>query len=221
MDLQNALKWLEIPKIDGLDLISLKKKYRKLTLKYHPDKGGKTADFIQLQAAYNFLQDCIKYPYSHKADQESAHSQKSNSQSYSGSQTNSSNDIEFYKRQIDQLQKSNQNYQNIINLQIKAIKQFCNNLDQINSQSNRYSSNLGKLLDDELAKINKKYKSGWWKEIIGMNSMSKNDLIYYQNQLINEHNRLLSKSQNESLEANYLAYQKVVSEIVQGTNMSS
>ena len=48
--------------------------------------------------------------------------------------------------------------------------------------------------------------------------MSKNDLIYYQNQLIDEHNRLLSKSQKDSEKVSYKAYQQIVSEIVQGIN---
>ena len=101
-------------------------------------------------------------------------------------------------------------YQNIFNNQILIIKEFYNNLDQINSQSNFYNSNFSKLLDEELTKLDKKYKTSWWKKILGMKSMSKNDLIYYQNQLINEHNELLLKSQNNNLQANYKAYQNIV-----------
>lgn len=214
MDLQLAFKWFELQNIDGLDLILLKKKYRKLTLKYHPDKGGKTTDFIQLQAAYNFLQDCIKYPHLHKNRNES-HFQGSNSDS---SQTNNTSDIEFYKQQINQLQESNLQYQNLINSQIQIIKQFFSNLDKLNSQSNKYNSNLSKLLEAEMLKLENKYKSRWWKELIGFKNMSKNDLIYYQNQLINEYNSLLSKSQKDDLQANYKAYQNVVDQIVQGIN---
>jgi curved DNA-binding protein CbpA len=216
MDLQLALRWFQISSIEKLDLLSLKKKYRKLTLKYHPDKGGKTTDFVQLQAAYIFLQDCIKYPHSHKVNQENDRS--SSSTNYSTSEATNSQDIEFYKNQIDQLQKSNLNYQNLINLQIKAIQQFYNNLDQIKNQGDNYNSNLSKLLDDELAKLDKKYKSGWWKGIIGMKSMDKNDLIYYQNQLINEHNELLAKSQRDNLQANYKEYQEVLEKIVEKIN---
>jgi curved DNA-binding protein CbpA len=202
MDLQLALKWFELQRIDGLDLISLKKKYRKLTLKYHPDKGGKTKDFVDLQAAYSFLQDCIKYPNSHK----------------SNFQQGDSTNIEFYKQQIEELQKSNLRYQNIFNLQITIVNQFYKNLDRLNSQSNEYSTNLSNLLDDELAKLNKKYKAGWWKSVIGMKSMSKNDLVYYQNQLINEYNELLARSQKENVEMNHKAYRDIVDQIVQGIN---
>jgi DnaJ domain len=202
MDLQLALKWFELQKIGDLDLLSLKKKYRKLTLKYHPDKGGKTSDFVQLQAAYSFLQDCIKYPNTHQ----------------SNSQHGDSTDIEFYKQQVEELQKSNLHYQDIFNSQIANVNQFYQNLDRLNSQSNEYNSNLSKLLDDELAKLDKKYKSGWWKGMVGMKSMSKNDLVYYQNQLINEHNELLSKSQKNNQQDNYQAYRTVLDQIVQGMN---
>lgn len=206
MDLQTALHWLELANLEGVDLLILKKKYRKLTLKYHPDKGGKTEDFVSLQAAYHFLQDCIKYPHSHKT----------NSRSNNYSSNNDTKDIEFYKQQIDELSRSNKNYQSLINSQIKIIKQFYNNLDQINSHSDKYNSQLGKLLDDELAKLDKKYKSGWWKGIVGMKSIDKNDLIMYQNILIVEHNDLLSKSQKENLQANFKEYKQVVDQIVQG-----
>ena len=212
MDLQLALKWFEISSINDLDLVSLKKYYRKLTLKYHPDKGGKTKDFVNLQAAYNYLQECIKYPNSHKQNSQSK--TQSNEYGYK----NDSNDIEFYKAKIDDLQKLNTIYQNVFNNQILIIKEFYNNLEQINSQSNFYNSNLSKLLDEELTKLDKKYKTSWWKKMVGMKSMSKNDLIYCQNQLINEHNELLLKSQNDNLQANYKAYQNIVDQIVQGIN---
>jgi curved DNA-binding protein CbpA len=211
MNLQLALQWLELSTLEGVGLLTLKKKYRKLTLKYHPDKGGKTEDFVSLQAAYHFLQDCIKYPNSHKTQSDSNQS----SHSYSA---NDSKDIEFYKQQIDELTRSNENYQNLINSQIKSIKQFYSNLGRLNSQSDNYNSNLGKLLDVELAKLDKKYKSSWWKGIVGMKSMNKSDLIYYQNSLIGEHNELLAKSQKDTHKANFAEYQMVVDQIVQGIN---
>ena len=214
MDLHSALKWFEIKSLEELDLIKLKKIYRKLTLKYHPDKGGKTKDFVQLQEAYNFLQNCIKYPYSNNTNQKTY---TQNSSDYNW-QTNNASNIEFYKQQIRDLQKSNSIYQNHIGLQIKIVKQFYKNIDQINSQNNVYNSNLDKSLDDQLAKLNKKYKSGWWKPIVGMRSMDKDDFIYNQNQLIKEYNELLAKSQKDNLQMNYNAYQRVMDQIVQGIN---
>lgn len=211
MELQLALKWFELQLIDGLDLLSLKKKYRKLTIKYHPDKGGKTKDFVDLQAAYSFLQDYIKYP----------NSQQSNHQTNADSKHQSSNDfkdIKFYKNQVEELQKFNFRYQNLINLQVSIINQFYKNLDKINADTYQYNTNLSNLLDNELAKLGKKYKAGWWKSVIGMKSMSKNDLLYYQNQLINEHNELLSKSQKDNVELNHKAYRDIVDQIVQGIN---
>lgn len=220
MDLQLALQWFEIPSTSGLDLLLLKKKYRKLTLKYHPDKGGKTADFVKLQAAYNFLQECIKYPYYQKSSQTNSTSHNNNSQKSEHKYSEESKDIEFYKQQIEDLKRSNISYQNLINSQIQLIKQFYNNLDQINIQSKNYDSNLSKLLDIELAKLDKKYKSGWWKGIVGFKTMDKNDLVYYQNQLIGEYNNLLYKSQKDFSEAEHKLYQKVTQEIVKCINMA-
>jgi ribosome-binding ATPase YchF (GTP1/OBG family) len=208
MDLQFALKWFELQGIDGVDLLSLKKKYRKLTLKYHPDKGGKTKDFVQLQSAYSFLQEYIKYPNSHESGFNSNQKQS----------TNNTSDIEFYKNQVEELQKSNLRYQNLIDSQITSINNFYKNLDKTNANSREYSTNLSNFLDDELAKLDKRHKAGWWKSVIGMKTMSKNDLVYYQNQLINEHNELLAKSQKDNIELNHRASREALEQIVRGLN---
>jgi hypothetical protein len=206
MNLQIALKWFDLNNVDKLDLSILKKKYLKLTLKYHPDKGGETADFVKLQDAYHFLQDYIKYANTHRSN-----TKQKNSTDYS-------TDIQFYKQQIEELQKSNLRYQNLVDSHVLTINNFYKNLDRINADSYEYNTNLSNLLDDELAKLNKKYKASWWKGVIGMKSMSKNDLVYYQNQLINEHNELLAKSQKEKVELNHKAYRDIVDQIVQGMN---
>jgi curved DNA-binding protein CbpA len=206
MNLQIALKWFDLNNVDKLDLSILKKKYLRLTLKYHPDKGGETADFVKLQDAYHFLQDYIKYANTHKSN-----AKQKNSTDYS-------TDIQFYKQQIEELQKSNLRYQNLVDSQILTINNFYKNLDKINADSYEYNTNLSNLLDDELAKLNKKYKASWWKGVIGMKSMSKNDLVYYQNQLINEHNGLLAKSQKDNVELNHKVYRDIVDQIVQGVN---
>jgi curved DNA-binding protein CbpA len=62
MDYKEAFKILEIDpsKYEDLTLDYLKKRYRKLALKYHPDKNGNTDEsnehFKKINEAYNFLQ---------------------------------------------------------------------------------------------------------------------------------------------------------------------
>lgn len=69
MDYQKAFQILEINKSDidynNLTFDSLKKQYRKMALKHHPDKNGNTSDsnekFKQINEAYNYLKREMKY----------------------------------------------------------------------------------------------------------------------------------------------------------------
>jgi preprotein translocase subunit Sec63 len=68
MDFKNALEILEIDsKYDEVTLEFIKKRYRKLALKYHPDKNGHTEEsterFKKINEAYNYLKsdECIYF----------------------------------------------------------------------------------------------------------------------------------------------------------------
>lgn len=58
MDCNTALTILELDTqpISGLTLDMITKQYRKLALKYHPDKNGSTAHFQEINEAYTYLQ---------------------------------------------------------------------------------------------------------------------------------------------------------------------
>jgi hypothetical protein len=50
-DVLNALNVLGVS--DNLDLESIKKEYKKLAIKYHPDRGGSTQDMAKINVAYD------------------------------------------------------------------------------------------------------------------------------------------------------------------------
>lgn len=60
MDINKALKVLEIDNLSDYDSKKLKYQYRKLALKKHPDKGGKHEDFVELSQSYALLEKEIK-----------------------------------------------------------------------------------------------------------------------------------------------------------------
>lgn len=54
------MDFMELQNIDKIDEATLKKKYHKLSLKYHPDKGGSAIDFQMLQESYENLNAYIR-----------------------------------------------------------------------------------------------------------------------------------------------------------------
>ncbi len=53
MNLQLALQLLNLKA--GCSLADVKFAYRKAAMKTHPDKGGKTEEYIQIKSAYDYL----------------------------------------------------------------------------------------------------------------------------------------------------------------------
>lgn len=56
--MDNAYKTLGVPK--GASVEEVKKAYRKLASQHHPDRGGDTAKFQEIQSAYETLTDPVK-----------------------------------------------------------------------------------------------------------------------------------------------------------------
>ena len=57
MNRDNATRILNINNFDEYDYEKLKKQFKKICLKKHPDKGGSHEDFIELSTAYDFLKN--------------------------------------------------------------------------------------------------------------------------------------------------------------------
>ena len=60
MDLEKAINIMKIKDFENYDNDKLKKQWKKISLKTHPDKGGTCKDFIELGEAYTVLENELK-----------------------------------------------------------------------------------------------------------------------------------------------------------------
>ena len=60
MKVHEALNIFERKNIEGIEILELSKKYKKIALKLHPDKGGNEDEFKDLTTAYEMLKTIIE-----------------------------------------------------------------------------------------------------------------------------------------------------------------
>jgi DnaJ domain len=204
MNLKDSLQWFELVSVDELTLDVLKKGYHRLAQKYHPDRGGSSDDFIKLREAYTFLQDYLANPY--RDD---------------GEQTNSTQDLdqvlrdlERYKVAFAHSQGKIHGYESMITKQIDLISSFQTNLQNGISRGKQSEDELRVILDNELTKLKKKYDSGWWKQSLGIRSMSEQEYTEHYNALIDEYNSLRRKQDDQYIENLLALYRGLVNQII-------
>lgn len=59
-ELQHALELFEMSSIDDVTVDSLKKAFKKMALKAHPDKGGDATEFDEMLAGFVYLSDTVQ-----------------------------------------------------------------------------------------------------------------------------------------------------------------
>jgi curved DNA-binding protein CbpA len=219
MTIQSALKWLEIPQIDSLNLEILKKNYHHLARKYHPDRGGKADDFIAFREAYTFLQEYLINPNKEKfRHQETPPYTQSKTSSNIPNFDEISQELASYKRAYNDSKNLAQNYEKMINLQIKIISQFQENSTQITGAYKTYADNLRAILDEEVAKLKKQYGGTIWGNLIGRKNMTEAEYYTSYNQLVDEYNKLRQKA-NDDYTANLInEQQNLINQIIELIN---
>jgi curved DNA-binding protein CbpA len=60
MNTDKYFRIFKINKISDISMAELKRRYRILAMKYHPDKGGNSAKFVIIQDAYNYIKPLIE-----------------------------------------------------------------------------------------------------------------------------------------------------------------
>jgi DnaJ-class molecular chaperone len=217
MNLDVALSWLEVDSVEELDPIILKKIYRKLAQRYHPDKGGKAEDFVMLKAAYTLVSEKIR-PHKNTTKENYESSNYHSQSEQSSNQYNQTwHDMEFYKTQYQNTASSLQKFQKIVNSQVDIIREFQNNFNNFNNEYQTFGQNLEARLQSELKLLEKKYIGKWWQNIIG-NSMTKNEYIIRQNKLIDEYNSTVQNSKEKYNNDVLDSYESVINSIIKSLN---
>lgn len=199
-----ALRWFGLQNIKGVTLDDLKKRYHHLAQMYHPDKGGSSDEFIKLREAYTFLQDYLANP--------------GIEENLGGKEKTEFDDIlkdlNKYKKAFVNSQTKIHEYENMISSQINLISSFQGNLQSGIEFGKNQDDRLRSVLDEELDKLKKQYNSSWWKQPLGIRTMSEGDYNYQYNALIDEYNNIKQKQDSEYIDNLLLLYRGLVNQIV-------
>jgi curved DNA-binding protein CbpA len=204
MNLEVALRWFGLQDIKSVTLEDLKKQYHHLAQRYHPDKGGSGDDFIKLREAYTFLQDYLANP---KFDNSKESSEKTNFNEMV-------NDLNKYKKAFSHSQVKIREYETMISRQINLISSFQSNLQSGINFGKNQDGKLRSILDEELDKLKKKYNSNWWKQPLGIHTMSEFEYNSHYNALVDEFNTIKQKQDNEYIDNLLSLYKGLVNQIV-------
>jgi DnaJ domain len=204
MNLEVALRWFGLQHIKNVTIDDLKKRYHHLAQMYHPDKGGSSDDFIKLREAYTFLQDYLANPRTEE--------------SHKGTEKTKSEDIlkdlNRYKKAFAHSQVKIHEYETMIGRQINLISSFQSNLQSGINYGKNQDGRLRSVLDEELEKLKKQYNSSWWKQPLGIKTMSESDYNYQFNALIDEFNSIKQKQDDEYIDNLLSLYRGLVNQIV-------
>jgi hypothetical protein len=213
MNLELSLRWLEVNSLNELDAVLLKKIYRKLALKHHPDKGGKAEDFIMLKKAYLFALDYIK-PKTGNFDNRSGSQDFDSDGQYSQIQK----DLEFYRSQYQSSLQSIQKYKETINFQVTKIREFQSQFNHINNEYKTLCVNLESTVKSQLQLIEKKYIGKWWQNLIGVNIMSKSEYVLSQNEIINAYNTRIQDAKDKYNNDILNCYEEIINKVIETLN---
>ncbi len=220
MNIEQALMWLEINSLEGLDSLLLKKIYRKLALKHHPDKGGKAQDFINLKKAYLLALEILKNNSNQKSSFDNSNS--SNNSNYNSDNSNNElktkyselfQEYEFFKNQNLDLADQNQKYSKIINDQVTIIQQFQFDFDKINQEYQSSSNNLENWYKTNEKQLTQKYVGKWWQAILGQ-SMSREQFELSKNNLIEAYNKTYLESKQKYNNDILDCYESIINKII-------
>jgi Skp family chaperone for outer membrane proteins len=216
MTIESALGWLEIPKIELLNIEILKKNYHHLARKYHPDRGGKADDFIAFREAYTFLQEYLINPNKKKfrKTEESAYTQSKTSSNV----PNFEEELKSYKRAYSDSKNLAQDYEKMINHQIKKIGEFQENSTQITEAYKTYTEKLREILDEEVAKLKKEYGGTIWGNLIGKKTLTEGQYYANYNQLVDEYNKLRQKADDDYTQNLINEQQTLINKIIELIN---
>jgi DnaJ domain len=204
MNLDAALRWFGLQHIKGVTLDDLKKRYHHLAQMYHPDKGGSSDDFIKLREAYTFLQDYLANP---RVEEKRTGNEKTEFDDIL-------KDLNSYKKAFSHSQVKIHEYESMIGKQINLISDFQSNLQSGINFGKNQDGKLRTILDEELAKLKRKYDSNWWKQPLGMYSMSEFEYNSQYNALVDEFNNIKQKQDNEYIDNLLSMYRGLINQIV-------
>jgi len=213
MDFATALRIFQLHSLDRQTEDSVKKIYKKLAKQTHPDSGGNTQDFVELQQAYTLLLQKLQEPFFTENPRQDDHTSKNGHHNQADLQQQLKQCQAAYAHATHTIDR----YETILNNQVNQINAV---RSEINTLYTAYQQSKNIIIEEyNQAMITLDRARGLSLKNILLGTISNEEYLRRKNAFILRHNEQLEAVENDFIKQLLNIYQTNLDNLVQTLNV--